>query len=56
MSPRRFVLEGSIFACGCVGAVAGFLLCPTADTLQVVFGLCGFSVFGGFADVILRRG
>jgi len=55
MSPRRFVLEMAIFLCGVFGAVLGFYACPTADNLQIVFGLFGFAVLGGFADFCLRK-
>jgi hypothetical protein len=55
VSPRKFRLEVFIFCCGVGGSLIGFCAGWPNDTHQLIGGLFGFSVLGGFADFCLRR-
>jgi len=55
MSPRRFLLEFSVFGAACAGALVGYSAGQQCDpSMQIFFAFVGMGIGGAMTDFCLR--
>lgn len=56
MSPRRFLVEFTVFVCACAGAFIGYCAGQQFEQpyIQIMLAFTGMSLGGAFTDICLR--